>query len=135
MIAVPGASGKHSDGLVELVDLFPTVNIKNKTHTHRQTNKNTLRQINLHTNTLRNKTNKQTRTRKIVKPRSRLWKLLDLHPCPLAQSLPGKREIMIDNNKSTVFFLPHFNIQLICYDMSKWYIEKHPNIEIYPIDI
>ena len=27
MIAVPGASGKHTDGLVELVDLFPTVNI------------------------------------------------------------------------------------------------------------
>merc|ERR1711973_346519 len=25
LIAVPGASGKHSDGLVELVDLFPTI--------------------------------------------------------------------------------------------------------------
>ena len=38
MIAVPGASGKHTDGLVELVDLFPTVNIKTKaTHTDRQT--------------------------------------------------------------------------------------------------
>ena len=34
LIAVPGASGKHSDGLVELVDLFPTVNIKTNPHTH-----------------------------------------------------------------------------------------------------
>ena len=25
MIAVPGSSGKHIDGLVELVDVFPTV--------------------------------------------------------------------------------------------------------------
>ena len=45
MIAVPGASGKHTDGLVELVDLFPTVNIKTNPHTqkdkqeHTQTNK------------------------------------------------------------------------------------------------
>ena len=38
MIAVPGASGKHTDGLVELVDLFPTVNIK-KQNPHTQTDK------------------------------------------------------------------------------------------------
>ena len=25
LVAVPGASGKHTDGLVELVDVFPTV--------------------------------------------------------------------------------------------------------------
>ena len=25
MVAVPGSDGKHTDGLVELVDVFPTV--------------------------------------------------------------------------------------------------------------
>ena len=50
LIAVPGASGKHSDGLVELVDLFPTVNIKANPHT--QTNKQEHTQTNKFTHTL-----------------------------------------------------------------------------------
>ena len=79
------------------------------THTDKQTRTHSDKQIYTHT---REKTHIR---------HSRLSKLLDFHPCPLAQSLPGKREKMIDNNKLTVFYrkTPKY------WNISDWYLNYH----------
>ena len=106
LIAVPGASGKHSDGLVELVDLFPTVNIKANPHT--QTNKQEHTQTNKFTHTLGKK---------------HTFGILDCRSCWIFTPAHLLRVFQVKEKK----WLTTINWQFS--------IEKHPNIEIYPIDI